>query len=80
MFNFSSSLIEDQIVVFGGMGGDYMQSKNLYQINLEDERSVYNFQQDDFAGIDGEDGSVAKRDESEGESDRDYYNQPDSGF
>ena len=57
--------------MFGGMSGQYMQSKNLYQINLEDERSVYNFQQDDFAGIDG-DGSVAKRDESEGESYRDY--------
>jgi hypothetical protein len=32
LFNFSSALIDDQIVVFGGMQGIYSQSKNCYSI------------------------------------------------
>jgi len=48
LYNFSSALIADQIVVFGGMGGGYIRRKNLYSINLEDQRTFYNQMDDGF--------------------------------
>lgn len=41
LFNFSSALIDDQIVVFGGMQGIYSQSKNCYSISLPKAKSFY---------------------------------------
>ena len=32
LYNFSTALMDDKIVVFGGMQGTYSQSKNLYSI------------------------------------------------
>lgn len=41
LFNFSSALIDDQIVVFGGMQGSYSQSKNCYSISLPKTKTTY---------------------------------------
>ena len=41
LFNFSSCLIDDMIVVFGGMQGIYYQSKNLYSILLPTKRESF---------------------------------------
>lgn len=35
LFNFSSSIQNDEIYIFGGMQESYYQSKNLYRIDLE---------------------------------------------
>ena len=41
LFNFSSNLLDDKILIFGGMMGSYSQSKNLYCIQLEHLRTNY---------------------------------------
>lgn len=41
LFNFSSNIIDDKIIIFGGMQGSYSQSKNLYCIELDHLRTNY---------------------------------------
>ena len=54
LYNFSAALIDDQIVVFGGMKGAYKQSKELYSIYLEDYRTIYNEAAEDDIDADGD--------------------------
>lgn len=39
--NFSSALVDDQIVVFGGMKDVYTQSKDMYSFHLDAKRISY---------------------------------------
>jgi hypothetical protein len=39
--NFSSAMIDDQIVVFGGMKDVYTQSKDMYCFHLDTKRISY---------------------------------------
>ena len=41
LYNFSSFLLDDMILIFGGMQGSYTQSKCLYSIKLETKRENY---------------------------------------
>ena len=41
LFSFASALIDDEIIVFGGMRGNYKQTKNLYSIQLDHKRTNY---------------------------------------
>lgn len=41
LYNFSSALVDDKIVVFGGMKGKYTLSRDMFSIELEDVRTAY---------------------------------------
>lgn len=41
LYNYSSSLSEDKIIIFGGMNNKYMYSSCLYSIDLEARRSKH---------------------------------------
>ena len=69
LYNFSAALIDDQIVVFGGMKGAYMQSKELYSIYLEDFRTIYNETAEDTG-----DGSYKSPSERDGYQDASLSN------
>ena len=40
LYNFASNIINDQMLVFGGMKKDYSYSNNLYSISLETKKTV----------------------------------------
>lgn len=39
LYNYSSSLVDDQILIFGGMQGNYSLSRKLFSIELEPQRT-----------------------------------------
>ena len=41
LYNFASAIYEDELIIFGGMRGNYRQTKNLYCIQLSDKRTTY---------------------------------------
>jgi len=41
LYNFSSAIYDDELIIFGGMRGNYKQTKNLYCIQLSDKRTTY---------------------------------------
>ena len=41
MYNFASTIVNDQIVIFGGMNQDYSYTNNLYSIELEKKKIIY---------------------------------------
>ena len=41
LYSFASALVDDDIIIFGGMTTDYTCNKALYSINLPDTRTAY---------------------------------------
>lgn len=41
LYNFASAICDDELIIFGGMRGNYKQTQNLYRIQLSDKRTTY---------------------------------------
>jgi hypothetical protein len=51
LFSFSSTISGDEIIIFGGMFGNYTQSKDLWNLQLEDKRITFTRQKKASVGF-----------------------------
>ena len=51
LYNFSSAIYDDELILFGGMQGNYRQTQKLHRIQMSDRRTTYEQPQSVGSGL-----------------------------